>query len=190
MTLHIIGGKLKSRSLYSPKGVQTRPTSGLVRKAIFDILQADIENARFLDLFAGSGAMGIEGLSRGASHATFVDSSRLACQCIQKNLKNLGLEKEATVLCSDVLKTLSRLAKSDHFNLIYIDPPYGEGHIPEVLQKIDQTKLLAPSGRLFAEESFAAIKELEALALHHLHKVQERRYGNSAVVEFAYNLTA
>lgn len=186
MSLHIIGGKFRSRSLFSPKGVQTRPTSGLVRKAVFDICQADIENARFLDLFAGSGAMGIEALSRGASHATFVDASRLACQCINKNLKNFELENEATVLCGDVLKQLDRLAKQEPFNLIYIDPPYGEGHIPDVLKKIDQTKLLTQGGRLFAEESSTAIKELESLPLQTLRKVQERRYGNSTVIEFVY----
>jgi 16S rRNA (guanine966-N2)-methyltransferase len=137
MSLRIIGGRLRNHTLFSPKGQQTRPTSGLVRKAVFDICQADIEDARFLDLFAGSGAMGLEALSRGASHATFVDASRLACQCITKNLHHLFLEKEATVLCGNVLHMIDRLARQQPFTLIYIDPPYDEGYIPEVLMRID-----------------------------------------------------
>lgn len=184
MSLRIIGGTMKNRPIFSPKGIQTRPTSGLVRKAVFDICQADITDARFLDLFAGSGAMGLEALSRGASHATFVDASRLACQCIKKNLSHLGLEKTGTILCGDVLKMLARLAKEEPFNLIYIDPPYGEGFIPEVLKKIDEIKLLAPGGRLFAEESSDALQSLDMLPLYSLEKVHERRYGNSVIVEF------
>lgn len=185
MSLRIIGGKFRNRPIFSPKGIQTRPTSGLVRKAIFDMCQADTENAKFLDLFAGSGAMGIEALSRGASHATFVDASRLACQCIKKNLEQLEIEKEGTVLCGDVGRMIDRLSKGEPFDLIYIDPPYGEGYIPLVLQKIDRAHLLAKGGRLFAEESGAAIKMLDTLSLNSLKKIEERRYGSSYVVEFS-----
>jgi len=184
VSLRIIGGKFRNRPIFSPKGLQTRPTSGMVRKAIFDMCQAEMENARFLDLFAGSGAMGLEALSRGAAHATFVDASRLACQCIKKNLDLLEIENEATILCGDVIRMLAKLAKEEPFDIIYIDPPYGEGHVPDVLQKIDASHLLKPGGRLFAEESTAAIKSLDNLTLHSLKKIQERRYGNSSVVEF------
>ncbi len=79
---------------------------------------------------------------------------------------------------------LAKLAKEEPFDIIYIDPPYGEGHVPDVLQKIDASHLLKPGGRLFAEESTAAIKSLDNLTLHSLKKIQERRYGNSSVVEF------
>lgn len=185
MSLRIIGGRFRNHSLFSPKGDQTRPTSGLVRKAIFDICQGDIEGAFFLDLFAGSGAMGLEALSRGASHTTFVDASRLACQCINKNLKHLKLENEATVLCGSVLTLLNRLAPPNPFTLIYIDPPYDQGFLPEVLKKIDQASLLAPHSRIFAEESAISILEIENLQLNHLKMVQKRRYGNSTIAEFS-----
>ena len=94
MTLRVLGGKFRGRLLQSPRGSQTRPTTSMLRKAVFDILQNSIEDFRFLDLFAGSGAMGIEALSRGAKHATFVESHKDALRCINANLATLKLEKE------------------------------------------------------------------------------------------------
>ncbi len=184
MSLRILGGRFRNRTLFSPKGVETRPTSGLVRKALFDILQADIENSRFLDLFAGSGAMGLEALSRGASHATFVDSSRFACDCIKKNLHHLGLESEGKVMYGDVVRLLDRLANEEPFTFIYIDPPYDKGYIPQVLEKIDTLPLLASGGRLFAEESSSGAKSLHSLAFRTLTMLEPRRYGNSTLIEF------
>ena len=186
MSLRVIGGKFRNHPLFSPKGQQTRPTSGLVRKAIFDMVQADIEEATFLDLFAGSGAMGIEAISRGAAHATFIDSGRLACQCIKKNIDHLHIPKEeATILCGDAESMLARLGKQhQQFQIIYIDPPYNKGLIPTTLQKIDALSLLSSNGRLFAEESADGIQELQALSLIHLKKIQERSYGNSTIVEY------
>ena len=91
MTLRIIGGKFKGRLIKTPKGEKTRPTSAILRKAVFDICQNQITDARFLDLFAGSGAMGLEALSRGASHATFVERDKHSVSCLKENLALLNL---------------------------------------------------------------------------------------------------
>src|SRR5690349_14081953 len=98
MTLRIIGGTLRGRRLLSPKSSLTRPTTAIVRKSVFDICQEIIVDAEFLDLFAGSGAMGIEALSRGAKHVTFVDSNAQAIQCVEHNLRLFKMEKQATIL--------------------------------------------------------------------------------------------
>ena len=93
MSLRIIAGEFRNRLLKSPKSLQTRPTLAILRKAVFDILQPYIHQAHFLDLFAGSGLMGIEALSRGASHTTFVDNDRNAIRCIRENISLLNLQK-------------------------------------------------------------------------------------------------
>ena len=94
MGLRILGGTFRNRLLKSPKGEQTRPTLAVMRKSVFDILQTQIEGAAFLDLYAGSGAMGLEALSRGASHATFVDANRFALSCIEDNICLLKVENQ------------------------------------------------------------------------------------------------
>ena len=108
-SLHVIGGSLRNRSLKTPKGDQTRPTTAILRKAVFDIVRPYIEGATFLDLFAGSGAMGIEALSCGASHATFIDQNRSAIQCIRENLQSLKIENKATVIQGSAVSILKRL---------------------------------------------------------------------------------
>lgn len=150
MTLKLIGGLWKGRLLKTPKSSSTRPTQGMLRGAVFNICQNQIEGARFLDLFAGSGAMGLEALSRGASHATFVEQNRDAAACIQANIKTLDASAQATLMISDVTKALALLEKKGSlFDIIYIDPPYDTGiesHLPALLP------LLAPQAWVFIEE--------------------------------------
>lgn len=125
MTLRIIAGKFKGRILKIPKSSRTRPTQGMLREAIFNICQNEIEGALFLDLFAGSGAMGLEALSRGAARATFVEQNRQAIACIKENIKTLQVENQAALIPADVSLALTLLAKQKtQFDLIYIDPPY------------------------------------------------------------------
>ncbi|MEI8365929.1 MAG: 16S rRNA (guanine(966)-N(2))-methyltransferase RsmD [Parachlamydiaceae bacterium] len=137
--MHIFSGLYKNRKISSPKGEKTRPTSGRLREALFNICQGEIENANFLDLFAGSGAMGLEALSRGAGWATFVDNSKESIRCIQTNIRALEVEKSTQVIYGDVFSTLKYFAKqgknSKVFDLIYADPPY-ESFIDDSLEKI------------------------------------------------------
>lgn len=144
--MRIIAGTFKGRSIKTPKTASTRPTQSMLREAIFNICQNEIEGSRFLDLFAGSGAMGIEALSRGAAHATFVEQNRTAIQCIKENIANFHLESVSRLIPIHFKRALVLLEK-EQFDLIYIDPPYD--------MSIDLTSilpLLHPTGLLFLEE--------------------------------------
>lgn len=185
--MRIAGGQFKNHKLTTPKGNTTRPTSEKLRQTVFNICQHHVENATFLDVFAGSGAMGLEALSRGASHATFLEKNRLALQAIHKNLENLHLTEQATVLPGDALHSLKKLAqKNDSFDLIYIDPPYGQkvpgspqALIDATLSLIDTSNLLAPNGILFLEEANAP-----TVPLTHLILEKERPVGDCHLYQY------
>jgi 16S rRNA (guanine966-N2)-methyltransferase len=185
MTLRILGGAFRGRLLKSPKGEQTRPTLAVMRKAVFDILQSDVEGAAFLDLFAGSGAMGFEALSRGASHVTFVESNRFALRAIEENIQILKAQTQCSVMGYDTLLALKKLAKGkQRFDLAYADPPYAVAPqlIEEILALFDSHSLLNANGRLFLEE--AAPPTLKAPSLAHLHLVDTRTFSRSALHQF------
>lgn len=171
--MHVIGGLYKNHRLIAPKTQKTRPTSGQLRESLFNICQTYIEGARFLDLFAGSGAMGIEALSRGAASAAFVDNSKECIRCIQQNLLHLKLQSQGQVIYGDVFTQMEKLAKQGHsYDIIYADPPYEIVIEAEkstaaasqlVVQMIDKSTLLAPSGMLFVEEAKNVLIEIENL---------------------------
>lgn len=121
--MRIVHGSHGGRVLRAPHGAATRPTSEKVREAIFNILP-DVEDMQVLDLFAGSGALGIEALSRGAAHATFVDQARPALAAIRGNLRDLALEDRATVLSGDAVTLAARHVPASPWQLVFIDPPY------------------------------------------------------------------
>ena len=121
--MRIVGGSLGGRVLRAPRGAATRPTSEKVREAVFAII-GPVDGDRVLDLFAGSGALGIEALSRGAAHATFVDAGKPALLAIRDNLRELGLESRATVIPGDAVATAARHAPSTPWRLVFVDPPY------------------------------------------------------------------
>lgn len=124
--IRIIGGKAKGRFLRVPKGAMIRPTSDKVRESLFNIIPwTIIEGKRFLELFAGTGAVGIEALSRGASHVTFIESNPRHCKIIHENLDLCDFKDSAEVICAEVLKTLDKYFKENHkFDIVFIDPPY------------------------------------------------------------------
>lgn len=174
--MRIIGGKFRGRTLKTPKGAHIRPTTGLLRSTVFNILQSCIAEARVLDLFAGAGAIGLEALSRGAKSATFVDSDKEAIRIIKENLQTLGLE--GRVMQLDVMKAIDLLAKKgETFDLVYIDPPYGKGLGERTLEKV--TGLLVPGGLCFLEE-----EEKEVAKPVHLELLSERRVGRSILREY------
>ena len=179
--LTIIGGSLRSRALKSPKGDKTRPTTAIVRKAVFDMLAPEIEGAHFLDLFAGSGAMGIEALSRGALHATFIENGREALSCIHHNLTALKLESQASILSYDVKKALESLHKKNaQFDVIYCDPPYALASIHfEILSFLDEHSMLIKGGTLFLEEASPSFLDTKQISLTHLIHKDSRRFGKS-----------
>lgn len=184
MSLRVLGGKYRSLLLQSPRGSSTRPTTSILRKAVFDMIQNTVEGSRFLDLFAGSGAMGIEALSRGATHATFVENHKDALRCIKANLAALKLEKEATLYSYDVFDVLKKLEKKgENFDFIYADPPYHITSIyEELLSYLDSSKLLSKGGTLFLESlSPSPLKKME---LQHLVPIDQRRFGTSLLHQY------
>jgi 16S rRNA (guanine966-N2)-methyltransferase len=184
--LTIIGGEFRNRKLKTPKGDVTRPTSAVLRKSVFDICMSHITDAHFLDLFAGSGAMGLEALSRGAAHATFVERDKNALRSIQENIALLKVESQCSVLATDILTALKRLQKQgDTFDLIYIDPPYDNVEItPLILNFIDQHALLKPDGILFVEEGIPSHLTPETRPYPHLLHQKSRRFSQSLLHQF------
>jgi 16S rRNA (guanine966-N2)-methyltransferase len=179
--MRIIAGSHKGARIFAPKGRETRPTGDRVREAAFNLIGPGyVEDANVLDLFAGSGAMGLEALSRGAAHATFVESERDACRTINRNLDKLGLEG-ATVLCQDALTALRADARGGtRYDLVLVDPPYQRfsslqnaliQHLPEIL---------APNGLLLVETAAAEEPDLP------LAKRTSRRYGAARLTLFEH----
>ncbi len=147
--MRVIAGKARGVTLQTPTGMQTRPTIDRVKEALFSILQFDLPGAMVLDLFGGTGQLGIEALSRGANRAVFVDSSRDACQLIRSNLKKTHLDSQATVVQSDYMDYLRR--SHDQFNLILLDPPYAEVFLENAIKTITEIDILQSDGIIAAE---------------------------------------
>ena len=179
--MRILAGTFKGRLLKAPKSKEIRPTTSLVRKAVFDLSQPFIEHASFLDLFAGSGAMGIEALSRGARTAFFIDKDFHALRALEENLFSLKIDQEAVhVLKGEALVQLKRLAKKERkFDLIYVDPPYDLAPLllPEILKFLDSSSLLASDALLFVEERAPQKLHFHSLGLKQLHFNESRRSG-------------
>lgn len=182
--LHIIAGKYKNHKILSPKSRETRPTTGKLREALFNICQSYIENVCFLDVFAGSGAIGIEALSRGAQKATFIDGNRECIRCIRENLRTLGIEDQGQPLQGDALVLMRKLDKqAQKFDIIYMDPPYEvEGLPTELIKTIDKSNILVPGGMLFIEESKASLIDKDGWLT--LRLKSERKKGRSQLLQF------
>lgn len=147
--MRVITGKARGINLKTPEGLQTRPTADRVKEALFSIIQFDIPGARVLDLFGGTGQLGIEALSRGAKSATFVDASNTACNLIRENLKRTRLQEESRVICSDYLAFLGRC--SEKFDIIFLDPPYAEVFLENALNRIAEIDILQSGGIIITE---------------------------------------
>jgi 16S rRNA (guanine966-N2)-methyltransferase len=161
--MRIISGTCRGRKLVEIQGRAIRPTSDRTREAVFNILGPRVRGARVLDLFAGTGALGIEALSRGADHATFVD---ISCDSIHENLNRCRFEGQATVICCDIIKTFSPAGlKGPPFDLVFIDPPYEKKYIEQTLEKACFLDLLARDSILIAEHSYKENLEIDFSAL-------------------------
>ena len=192
MSLRLIGGKFKNREIKTPSGILTKPTMSLMRKSVFDISQSYIEGAHFLDIFACSGAMGLEALSRGAATATFIDNDRRATSCIQQNAAILHIENQVHIFCYDAIQALHKLAEQNkRYSLIYIDPPYthvkqiGHRHI-DFIHFFDQHHLLDREGILFLEEGYPSHIDIEELGLQNLEHKNTRKFSSSLLHQFIH----
>ena len=147
--MRVITGKARGVQLKTPEGMLTRPTSDRVKEALFSIIHFEIPGAKVLDLFGGTGQLGIEALSRGASKVVFVDAQENACKLIKENLKRAKMEKEGQVVRADYQQYLERCCEK--FNIILLDPPYAEVFLETALTKITEIDILESNGIIVAE---------------------------------------
>jgi 16S rRNA (guanine966-N2)-methyltransferase len=154
--MRIIAGQAHGRRLKAPRGLLTRPTSARARESIFSRLavRMDLDGTRVLDIFAGSGSLGIESLSRGAAHVTFVDSSRDAAAVIRANLSQLELSDRARIVVSDMRRALGELGRShESFDLVFVDAPFKDDTSAEVLALLAEFELVTHDGWIVVEQS-------------------------------------
>lgn len=178
--MRVISGKYKGRRLNAPENYDIRPTSDKAKEALFSILTNEIFGSRVLDLFAGTGSLGIEALSRGAEYCVFADSSRQSLSLIKGNLEHCGVDEGAKVMAGDYRKVLKQLSdrvesgSEEPFHIILLDPPYNEGLLEAAFELIRCGGLLAPSGYIIAEH-----RKEEKLpdVIQGFIKSKERRYG-------------
>jgi 16S rRNA (guanine(966)-N(2))-methyltransferase RsmD len=151
--MRIITGRARGIQLVTLEGDMTRPTSERAKMAIFSSLQFELEGRRVLDLFAGSGQMGLEAVSRGADHAVLVDQSKDAVKIIQKNAEKTRLAEDCTVICSDFAEFLRQRRGKEPFDIIFIDPPYAMRACKAAVETILENRLLKPHGILVLESA-------------------------------------
>ena len=181
--MRVIGGIYRGRRLGAPAGFDVRPTSDRLRETLFNILAPHIEGCRFMDLCAGTGAVGIEALSRGASSVTFIDRSRRACAVIQSNLTTLGVTANATIINREATIALKRLAgDAAKFDIIFFDPPYASEIYSQVMRQLAAGELLSPQAIVIAEHRIKNPPESEFGGLRIYREVKQ---GESALAFYA-----
>lgn len=165
--MRVVAGELRGRSIQAPDGLDTRPTTDRVREAVFNSLVSLelVDGAQVVDLFAGSGAMGIEAISRGAAHCRFVERDRRALATLRDNLRHLGIEDRATVVQADAASDVRGMAPAD---LVLADPPYGFGGWADLLASVRAPFVVAESGRSIGDQPGWEL-------------VREKRYGRTFV---------
>ncbi len=180
--MRIIGGEFRSRLIAMPKGVKIRPTQDKVREAIFNIL-ADVADKKVLELFAGTGAFGIEALSRGARRVTFVDNNFKCAEAIKMNLESLGVPYERyDIIRTNALSVLARLEKEEEkYDIVFLDPPYYKGMARKCLINMDSYDILSQTGLVLVEHFR---KDELTLDLINLVPEKERRYGDTIISVF------
>ncbi len=183
MGLRVIAGEAKGQRLQSSPGRRVRPTSGRVRAAIFSMLRSRASStARVLDLYAGSGALGIEALSRGAEQADFVEQDRRQCEVIRQNLAAAGLAQQGRVFCGRVHRILPRLEGT--YDVVFLDPPYGDPALPGTLEELGGSSLVGERSVVVVERSARQVLDE---VYGQMRLVRELRHGDTAVSAYTRN---
>jgi 16S rRNA (guanine966-N2)-methyltransferase len=182
--VRIIGGRYRGRRLQAFKGSAVRPTADRVRESLFNILGSQFTGAAVLDLFAGTGALGIEALSRGAERAVFVDKSTRALAVLRKNLDQCGLQHCSQVIQWDIARNLNCLkGHPEAFDLVFLDPPYHCALVPVALQHLADSGCLVPGAVVSAEHEAGIQPQIPS---SRFVCTDNRRYGRTAISIFAY----
>lgn len=180
--MRIISGTAKGRRLASVAGKGTRPITDRVKSALFSILRGDVEGARVLDLFAGTGSVGLEALSRGASHVVFVERARKALDVVRRNLETTGLLDRAELVHGDAFQYLKHAQLDVPFDYIYVAPPQYQDLWAKALLSLDSRPMLSDDGAIIVQIFF---KEHHDLATSHLYLTDQRRYGSTMLCFYA-----
>lgn len=175
--MRVIAGSAKGCSLLSPKGIDVRPTADRVKESLFNILSPYLYGAYFLDLYSGTGAIGIEALSRGAKRTVFVESSRKNAEYIKRNLEHTRLLEKAEIMLCDAHAFLNK--QTEGFDLIFMDPPYNKELVAPTLKLIHKNGALKPSGLCIAE--YSAYEKLPVLPYFEVFKEKSYNYVNIAI---------
>lgn len=176
--MRIIGGQARGRTLVAPAGERTRPTQDYVRESLFNILREDVPGARVLDLFAGTGALALEALSRGAAYAVLVDSDRAACACIRSNMERVRAVERCRMLFCDYRQAIRRLGEQgERFDLVFIDPPYRMENTGEICAALYESGLLLPDCLLAVEHKDTSPPRLDG----RFAVVDRRSYGETRI---------
>ena len=154
--MRVIAGSARSLPLKTIEGTDTRPTQDRIKETLFNMLQSDIPGCKFLDLYSGSGAIGIEALSRGAAKAVLVENSKKAVECIKDNLTFTKLADKADVMEMDVLSAINRLKGKDVFSIVYMDPPYSNDYERDVLAALRNSDIIDEYTIIIVEEKLDA----------------------------------
>ena len=185
--MRIISGKAKGTKLYTLEGTNTRPTLDRVKESIFNIIQNDIEDSTVLDLFSGSGAIGLEFLSRGAKRAVLCDSSKDAIKIIKQNVQKTHFEEKVEVYNMEFTKLVERL-QNQKFDIIYIDPPYATDFIKISLEKIIEYELVNENTKIIVEtdDETRILNQIEKMDVEITDK---RKYGRATIIFLKYRKT-
>jgi 16S rRNA (guanine966-N2)-methyltransferase len=177
--MRVISGSSRGRRLAAEHGRALRPTSDRIRTPIFDILGGEVKESAVLDLFAGTGSLGIEALSRGATKALFVENRGEALQVLRKNLSQCGMEAESEIFSGDVLRAIGVLqSRRESFDLIFMDPPYGKGLIAETIRKLGAHRIYHGRSLLVIQHDR---REPLPEPLRGWRPIRERRIGDTIV---------
>lgn len=178
--MRVITGSARGRRLITLEGDEVRPTTDKVKESLFNIIQFDVEGSLFLDLFAGSGQIGIEALSRGARQAVFVDKSKKSIDTVRENLKTTGLDKKASVVLSDSISFLK--TRSERYDIVFLDPPYSVGLLDDALELVPQ--VMKENGIIICElpKQDMLPKTVGDFVLH-----REYPYGKTRLVTYVHS---
>lgn len=185
--MRVVAGTAKGRKLKAPKTPGTRPVMDRVKTALFDILARRVKGTRFLDLFAGTGSIGIEALSRGASAATFIELGPEALRCVRDNLATTGFTGQSEVLRTDAFKFLeSAQAAGRRYDIVYVAPPQYQGLAAKALAQLDAAPLTEPGGLVIVQVDPREGAEVRGVPLSTLRESDERRYGSTLLLFYEH----
>lgn len=174
--MRVIAGSARGTKLICPEGLAVRPTHDRVKEAVFSMIHNQLHGALVLDLFAGTGALGIEALSRGAKKAVFVDAASSSLKTVEGNLEKTHLKEQASLTKSDYLTFLENT--NQQFDLIFLDPPYKENYLQKALETISERKLLSPDGLIYCETE----GEPPVCAASLFQVIRDKKYGRARIL--------